>query len=73
MHIKSNTICLSDVSRMSRTVDLHKRGQRTILVKCGSAIVSNTVVREYSQAIDANPLIVTYCDAYADDLEAHQS
>jgi hypothetical protein len=70
MHIKSNTICLSDVSHMSRTIDLHNRGQRTILVKCGSAIVSNTVAQEYFQVIDANPLIFVYCDAYADDLEA---
>ncbi len=52
------------------TVDLHNRWQRTILVKRGSAIVSNEVALEYSQVIDANPLIVTYCDAYADDLEA---
>ncbi len=70
MHIKSNTICLSDVSHMSRTVDLHNRGQRTILVKHGSAIVSDAVARKYSQVIDANPLIVKYCDAYANDLEA---
>ncbi len=49
---------------------MHKHGQRTILVKRGSAIVSNEVAREYSQVIDANPLIVMYCDAYADDLEA---
>jgi hypothetical protein len=55
---------------MSRTVDLHNRGQRTILVKHGSAIVSDAVARKYSQVIDANPLIVTYPDAYADDLEA---
>jgi hypothetical protein len=70
MHIKSNTMCLSDISHMSRSVDLHNHGQRTILVKHGSAIVSNAVAREYSQVIDANPLIVTYCDAYTDDLEA---
>ncbi len=70
IHIKSNTICLSDASHMSRTIDLRNRGQRTILVKGGSAIVSNTNARKYSQVIDANPLIVTYCDAYADDLEA---
>ena len=49
---------------------MHNRGQRTILVKCGSAIVSNAVARDYSQVIDANPMIVKYCDAYADDLEA---
>ncbi len=55
---------------MSRTVDLHNRGQRNILVKHGSAIVSDTVARKYSQVIDANLLIVTYPDAYADDLEA---
>ena len=58
IHINSNTICLSDVSHMSRTIDLHNRGQRTILVKCGSAIVSNAVARDYSQVIDANPIIV---------------
>ncbi len=70
MHIKSNTICLSDFSYMSRTVDLHNCGQRTILVKHGSATVSNAVACKYSQVIDANPLIVTYADAYVDDLEA---
>jgi hypothetical protein len=70
IHINSNTICLADISHMSRTIDLRNRGQRTILVKCGSAIVSNAVAPNYSQVIDANPMIVKYCDAYADDLEA---
>jgi hypothetical protein len=70
MHIKSNTKWLSDVSHMSKTVDLHNCLQRTILVKRGSAIGSNAVAHEYSQVIDDNPLIVMYCDAYADELEA---
>jgi hypothetical protein len=55
---------------MSRTIDLRNHGQRTILVKCGSAIVSDAVARDYSQVIDPNPMIIKYCDAYADDLEA---
>ncbi len=49
---------------------MRNRGQRTILVKCGSAIVSNAVAHNYSQVIDANPMIIKYRDAYANDLEA---
>jgi hypothetical protein len=72
IHIKSNTICLSDVSHMSRIDDLRNHRQRTILVKCGSGIGSNAVARKFSQVIDAHPLIVTDCDAFIDDMEACQ-
>jgi hypothetical protein len=62
-------IFLSDVPHMSRIVDLRNRGPKTILVKLATAVVDDAVAREYSQVIDVDPLIQTYRDEYAKDLE----
>ena len=59
----------SDISIMSRTVDLSGRGEITTLVKTLDADISNEDEQEYTAIVDVEPLIQTYCEVYADDLE----
>ena len=54
---------------MNRTTDLHNCGQKTILVKKPSAVISDEVQRNYQSIIDMDPTIEIYCDLYAKDLE----
>ncbi len=57
------------MSHINRTTDLRNRGQKTILVKKPSAVISDEVRCNYQSIIDMHPTIETYCDVYAKDLE----
>ena len=54
---------------MNRTTDLRNRGQKTILVKKPSVVISDEVQRNYQSIIDMDPTIEIYRDLYAKDLE----
>ena len=48
---------LSDISNMSRTVDLRDRGEKTILVKRVGAEVTNADEQEYTSVVVMEPVI----------------
>jgi hypothetical protein len=54
---------------MNRTTDLRNCGQKTILVKKPSVVISDEVQCNYQSIINMHPTIETYCDVYAKDLE----
>ncbi len=54
---------------MNRTTDLCNCGQKTILVKKPSVVISDEVQCNYQSIIDMHPTIETYRDVYAKDLE----
>jgi hypothetical protein len=54
---------------MTRTADLRDRGEMTVLVKKKDADISIEDEQEYTSVVDMDPLIETYRDVYAEDLE----
>jgi hypothetical protein len=66
-------IAIVDISHMNRTVDLRARGERTVLVKKDSAMVTNDVEQDYSHVVIMDSCIEKYRDEYASDLEKRLS
>ena len=58
---------LSDISNMSRTVDLRDRGEKTILVKTVGAEVTTADEQEYTSVVVMEPVIHTHCEVYSND------
>jgi hypothetical protein len=64
----SNTFTLfDDVSRSDLTVDLRKRGEKTILVKKASSTVSAHIEKKFKVEV-IDPMIEKYRMLYAQDL-----
>jgi len=54
---------------MNRVADLRARGDRSVLVRSSAADVSIDDMRNYVKVVEMDPLIETYCQVYANDLE----
>ena len=56
---------------MNRVADLHAHGDRSVLVRSSAADVSSDDMRNYVMVVEMDPLIETYRQVYANDLEDH--
>ncbi len=66
---RSETFAIvSDMSHMDHTVDLRRRGDKTILVKKEGAQIDLDEERKYVRVETMHPCIVKYQSLYADDL-----
>ncbi len=66
---RSETFAIvADISHMDRTVDLRKRGDKTILVKKEGAQIDPEVESNYVRVETMHPSIAKYQSLYADDL-----
>jgi hypothetical protein len=59
---------VADVSHMDRTVDLHRRGDKTILINREEAQIEDDVEKNYVRVETMYPSITKYPSLYADDL-----
>jgi hypothetical protein len=66
---RSETFAIvADISHVDRTVDLRKRGDKTILVKKEGAQIDPEVEINYVRVETMYPSIAKYQSLYADDL-----
>jgi hypothetical protein len=71
-HINHNIdllIFISDISHMTRSADLRRRGEKTVLVKREGSFLTDDEERNYSKVVDMKDVIEIYRDTYANDLE----
>ncbi len=62
---------VADVSHMDHTVDLHRRGDKTILVKQEGVKMDDDMEKNYVRVEMMHPSISKYQSLYADDLSQH--
>lgn len=62
------TAMYADVSRMDRTVDVRKRGDKTVLVKRSGVTVTPETSANYTKVEVMDPMVQKYCDLYSADL-----
>ena len=62
-------IFISDISHMTRSADLHRQGEKTVLVKREGSFLTDNEERNCSKVVDMKDVIEIYRDTYANDLE----
>ena len=62
-------IFISDISHMTRSADLHRCGEKTVLVKREGSFLTDDEERNHSKVVYMKDVIEIYCDTYANDLE----
>ncbi len=61
--------CHTDISHMTRSPDLRRRGEKSILVKREGSFLSDDEERNFSKVVQMEDVIEIYRDTYAKDLE----
>ena len=61
--------CHTDILHMTRSPDLRRRGEKSILVKREGSFLSDDEERNYSKVVQMEDVIEVYRDTYAKDLE----
>lgn len=59
----------ADISRMDRTKDLRKRGEKTVLIKTAGTNVIAEISKNYTRVETMHPLVERYCTLYTEDLK----
>jgi hypothetical protein len=62
-------IFISDISHMTRSADLRRHDEKTVLVKRERSFLTDNEERNYSKVVDMKDVIKIYRDTYANDLE----